>query len=278
MRQLKVRAGVLPWVVYAYVYIISFNEYINVKGVANTDESLLFATVFVVLWIERQSIIASFKEDFLGYPLYGLISLCFGLIVYIAGRIYPLIYLEIWGFFLVASGMIITFASRQYIKSAIFVSVAGTVLVVLGRVAPELLSSELAKAIASISANILNSTLFPVTSNGVTLYFGPYSAEVVHACSGMNSIFSLLALSVIYLRQGVRRNYWHIAALVAIVIPVAVFANLLRVIFLVMITWYFGSRYAQSLYHDLTGIVVFVIALLFLAGFDQFIFKINKKQ
>ena len=278
MNELKISVALFPWFVYVYMYTASFYQYISKKGFADTDEPLLFATAFIVLWIERQSIIASFRGVTLGSPLYGFFLLCFGLIVYIAGQLYPVIYLEIWGLFIIGSGLVMSLAPKEYVKSAVFIGVAGTVLVVMGRIAPYMLSSELAKGLASVSSHMLSATLFPVTYNGVTLYFGPYSAEVAHACSGMNSIFSLLALSVIYLREGISRKLWHIVILVALVIPTAVVTNLLRVIILVIITWYFGNRYAQGIYHDLAGIIVFVIALVFLAAIDKVMYGVYKKS
>lgn len=277
MGKIKINAAIIPWGVYAYIFVFSLYGYLKNNGLSNTDEPLLYATAFVVLWIERGSVFASLKGNAIGYSLYGLFALLFGLIVFIAGQLYPVILLEIWGLFIMASGLVMSLAPREYIKSAVFIGIAGTVLVVMGRIAPYMLSSELAKGLASVSSHILSSTFFPVTSNGVTLYFGPYSAEVAHACSGMNSIFSLLALSVIYLREGVHRKLWHIIILIALVIPVAVFTNLLRVMILVLITWYFGNRYAQGIYHDLTGIVVFVLALVFLAAVDQLMFNVDKK-
>lgn len=277
MNKIKLSVAYIPWAVYAYVFILSLYGYMKSKGLSNTDEPLLYATALVVLWIERGSIIASLKENALGYSLYGLFGVLFGLIVYTVGQLYPVVLLEVWGLFIMASGLVMSLAPKNYIKSAIFIFVAGTILVVMGRIAPYMLSSELAKGLALVSSYIISSTLFPVSSNGVTLYFGPYSAEVAHACSGMNSIFSLLALSVIYIREGMQRKWWHIVVLIVLVIPVAVFTNLLRVMILVLITWYFGNRYAQGIYHDLTGIMVFVMALAFLAVVDQIMFKIDKK-
>jgi exosortase len=262
------------------MYLHSVYQYVVLKtSFSNSDQPLLFATVLVVCWIERNAVLASILQDGkTGYPLYGLIALIFGLIIYISGQLYPFIYFEIWGLFLMASGFVMGFAPKDYIRSALFIGLAGTVFVLLGRVAPELLSSELAKGLASVTASIISAVLFPVTSNGVSLYFGPYSAEVAHACSGMNSIFSLFALSVLYLREGVQRKFWHVGVLILLVIPVAVITNLMRVIILVLITWYFGNRYAQGIYHDVTGIMVFIIALALLAVIDKAMFVIDNKS
>jgi exosortase len=279
MGKIKLSAGLMPWIAYVYLFISSIYEYINVNRISSdSDQPLLFGVVLVIFMVERQAIIASFREHELGYPVYGIMALFFGLIVYIAGRLYPVMYLEIWGLFVMAAGLILSFASKNYKKSALFIGSSGTVFVVLGKVAPELMSSELAKWLAAVSATIISTIFFPTTSNGVTIYYGPYSAEVTHACSGMNSIFSLFALSVLYLREGIQRKLWHIIILILFVIPVAIITNLIRVILLVLITWYIGNRYAQGIYHDMTGVIVFIIALLLLAGTDKMLFFIENKK
>jgi exosortase len=240
------------------------------------DEPLLFITIAAVLWIERTSIIASIQNDGnTKNQWYGLLLLCFGLLIFVMGSLFPVMVLEVWGLFIMASSLVLTFAPREYFRSAAFIGISGTVLVILGKIAPEALSSRLAVTVASLTAKIINATLFPIVANGVVLFFGPYSAEVAHACSGMNSIFSLLALSLIYLREGVQRKLWHIVLLILLVIPIAVVTNMLRVIILVLVTQYFGERYAQGIIHDFAGIIVFVFALLFLAFIDYLFSSIS---
>jgi len=267
----------VPWLLYAFMFMQSvaaytlFNPYFG-----HNDEPLLYGTVAAVLWIERHSIMASIRGCGLGRPWPGFAVFCFGLSSFVLGRLFPVMTLEVWGLFLMASGLVLALAPREYLRSAAFIGFAGVVLVVLGRLAPEALSSSLAVTIASATATLLNAAVMPIAANGVVLYFGPYSAEVAHACSGMNSIFALVALSLLYLREGVQRKVWHIAILVALVIPVAVLTNTIRVIMLVLATWYIGERFAHGLFHDLAGIIVFVLALAILALIDLFLFRVGR--
>ena len=230
-------ASWFPWLLFVLITLHSAARYtIFNPSFGETDDSLLFVIIALVLWIERSSIIASLRGEGTGDLLAGSAFLGAGWMLYIIGRLYPVMILEIWGLFFMAAGLVATLSPRHYRKSAFFMVVAGTVIVLIGWIAPDLFSSQLALAIASVSAKIISATLFPVIADGVILYFGPYSAEVTRACSGMNSIFSLTALSVLYLRQGVKRASWHIAVLVACVLPVAVLTNLFRVIVLVLAT------------------------------------------
>jgi len=266
---MRLHASWFPWLLFALITVHSAARYtIFNPSFGNSDDSLLFVIIALVLWIERSSIIASLRGEGSGDLLTGSVFLIAGWMLYIIGRLFYWMILEIWSLFFMAAGLVATLSPRQYRKSAFFIVIAGTVIVVIGWIAPDLFSSQLALAIASASAKIVSATLFPVIADGVILYFGPYSAEVTRACSGMNSIFSLTALSVLYLRQGVNRKLWHIAVLVACVLPVAVLTNLFRVIVLVLATNYIGDGFAQGIFHNTTGIIVFIVALAILAMID----------
>ncbi|ACF42893.1 exosortase/archaeosortase family protein [Pelodictyon phaeoclathratiforme] len=274
---IRPHASWFPWLLFALMAFHSAARYTLFNpSFGNSDEPLLYVILVVVLWIERSSITVSLLGQGRGNLLSGLALLGFGWVLYTAGRLYPAMILEIWGLFVIAAGLLGTLAPEQYRRSAFFIALSGTIIVLIGWIAPQLLSSNLALAIATVSAKMISATLFPVVANGVILYFGPYSAEVTKACSGMNSIFSLTALSVLYLRESAQRKPWHILVLVACVLPVAILTNLFRVISLVLATQYIGENFAQGLFHDMTGIFVFIVALLILALIDRFLFQASK--
>ena len=50
--------------------------------------------------------------------------------------------------------------------------------------------------------------------------------------------------------------------IVASVIPIAVFSNFVRVLILVLITYYLGESAAQGFLHDFAGLTMFAVALL----------------
>ena len=52
--------------------------------------------------------------------------------------------------------------------------------------------------------------------------------------------------------------------LLALVIPIAILANCVRVAMLVLLTYYYGDAVAQGFLHEFAGMVTFTSALLFL--------------
>jgi exosortase/archaeosortase family protein len=101
------------------------------------------------------------------------------------------------------------------------------------------------------------------------MYIAQYELLVEDACSGMNSLVGLTAISLFYIYI-MRGTSWRYAALLtAFVIPIAIVANIVRIIILVLVTYFFGDRVGQSFIHETAGILLFVIALLMVFGLDS---------
>lgn len=115
---------------------------------------------------------------------------------------------------------------------------------------------------------------YPIARSGVVLGIGQYQLLVADACSGLNSIFSLSAMGLLYLYLMNYRSVLRNGLLLAAILPIAVFANLVRVVFLVLLTYHFGDDAGQGFLHDFAGLFLFVIALLLLFGFDRLLGRV----
>ena len=115
--------------------------------------------------------------------------------------------------------------------------------------------------VSVIAESLLFTAGYPIAREGVTLTIGQYQLLVADACSGMNSIISLTALGLIYLYINPLDSWWRKGILLLMIIPIAVFANICRVILLILITYYFGDEAGQGFAHNLTGMTLFISAL-----------------
>lgn len=122
------------------------------------------------------------------------------------------------------------------------------------------LTQPLKVAIAAVAAELLGAFGYPVIHAGVTLQVGQYELLVAAACSGVNSLVSLSALGLLYayLLHGVSPRYMAVLLLFAIV-PMAVVANLVRVLLLVLITYHWGDAAAQGYLHDFAGLTMLIV-------------------
>lgn len=114
---------------------------------------------------------------------------------------------------------------------------------------------------------------FPVAQNGVIIYIAQYQLLVKDACVGLNSIYSLSAVGAFYIYLANPQSKFRIWALIACIIPFAFAANVVRVTFIVLITYYLGEEAGQGLLHDFTGLVMFCSALVLFILFDTFLFR-----
>jgi exosortase len=116
--------------------------------------------------------------------------------------------------------------------------------------------------ISDIVSNFLYGLGYPVAQNGVMIMIGPYELMVKDACSGMNSIFALSAIGIFYVHEFVHKNPIRRLILVLSIVPITILANFVRVLILVLGAYYLGIDTIEGLFHDLTGIALFMIALL----------------
>jgi exosortase len=102
----------------------------------------------------------------------------------------------------------------------------------------------------------------PVAREGVTIFVAQYQLLVEDACSGMNSIIGLLAIGLFYIYVARKASVIYSAILACFIIPIAIAANIIRIVTLVLITYGFGDSVGQGFLHFAAGIFVFVVALL----------------
>ena len=105
----------------------------------------------------------------------------------------------------------------------------------------------------------------PVAREGVIIIVAQYQLLVEDACSGMNSIVGLVAIGLFYIYL-LRGSSWRYSLfLTFLIVPIAIVANILRVVILVLLTYFYGDEVAQGVFHLAAGIFVFAtsVALVF---------------
>lgn len=120
---------------------------------------------------------------------------------------------------------------------------------------------------------------YPIMNSGVTIFIAQYQLLVEQACSGMNSIVGLTAISMFYIYVLYGASSWRYAVvLMLFILPIAVLTNIVRVIVLVLITYYMGDAAAQGFLHMTTGIILFATALVLMVGFDGLMRRVLRHQ
>jgi len=105
----------------------------------------------------------------------------------------------------------------------------------------------------------------PVLRDGNILIMSNYSLEVVEACSGIRSLMTLMALAVAYgYLMSPRR--WVRYVLAALMVPIAVVTNAIRIMGAGILARHFGPAAAEGFLHEFSGWAIFVVAVLLMFG------------
>jgi exosortase B len=125
--------------------------------------------------------------------------------------------------------------------------------------------------ISDVVTQVLYELGYPIAQNGVVIVIGSYQLMVKDACSGMNSIFALSAIGVFYAYAFRSDTKIRALLLLAAIVPITIIANFIRVFSLVLLAYYGGIDAVEGVLHDLTGIGLFVVAVVLMFLFDGFL-------
>jgi len=124
--------------------------------------------------------------------------------------------------------------------------------------------------ISALTEKILFFAGYPITRNGLLLTIGYNDIFMGAPCSGFRSLITMFSLVFVYVYI-INGNMAKKMTLTAFIIPFALLGNLIRVITLCLITFYFGEEVGQGFFHNFSGIVIFIITILGLMGAESLI-------
>ena len=225
---------------------------------------IVLATGLWLLWREGAGLLAEGRRMPLVPPVLSLITL---LPLYALGRIINVLAIEslsLWA-------ILIVLAYLQFgpaLKRVWFPIVYFLFLVTPPENVLFVATRPIKDALSVAVVDLLGWFGFAVARTGVMIQIDGYQLLVATACSGINSLIGICAVSLLYvhLRRGSEPRYALL--LTALVLPIAVLANFVRIILLVLMTHYFGESVAQGVFHELTGLGIFILSLLLLMVLD----------
>jgi exosortase len=121
----------------------------------------------------------------------------------------------------------------------------------------------------------LESVQVPVLRDGNVLVLSNYSLEVVEACSGIRSLMTLISLAVAY-GYLLERQRWVRYLLVALMVPIAIASNAIRIMGAGIMAHRFSPAAAEGFLHAFSGWVIFVVALGLMFVCHRFLRRFGK--
>jgi exosortase len=115
--------------------------------------------------------------------------------------------------------------------------------------------------VTKISGALLTLLGMPVKIHGNIIEISSTLVGVADACSGLNSLAAILALSVFYSYLVIQRWDFRLAIVIS-ALPLVIIVNIIRVTTTAIVTVKWGLEFTEGNLHSLWGIAVFIISVL----------------
>ncbi len=253
---------------FALLYLPTYAEL--ARTIWATDEQghgpIILAVSAWLMYARRHDIAAAplRRQPWLGWPIF-----VFAMVLFAFGSSQQIIMFQAGSQILVLASLLLIFRGTGALKAAWFPLFFLLFMIPLPEALVAAVTGPLKSAVSAVASNLLYSLGYPVGRAGVIMTVGPYQLLVADACAGLNSMFTLEALGMLYMNlmgyTSVRRN----VALALLLVPTAFMANIVRVMILVLVTYHFGDEAGQGFVHGFAGMVLFMVALVLMLVLDK---------
>ena len=236
----------------------------------NTDEQghgpFIGAVSLWLMWRSRERVInAPYKPA----NTLGLLLFVAGVAGYALGRSQQIIQGEVVGIWLAAMGMVLLLRGAEALRAWAFPFFFLIFIVPLPGVFVQALTIPLKTAVSYVAEQLMYWAGYPVARAGVILQVGQYQLLVADACAGLNSMFTLEALGLLYCNLMGYTSKLRNVLLAILVIPIAFIANVVRVMILILVTFHFGDEAGQGFVHTFAGMLLFGVGLVMMLATDN---------
>ena len=248
-------------------------------GLWNSEDQghgpIVLMVILFLIWKNRANL--HHNSENLNRPLLGGLLLSFGLLCYVIGRSQDVILLEISSQIPVLMGVVLITRGIPTLKSMWFPIFFILFMIPLPGVFIDAVTLPMKMAVSYVAENILFWVGYPIARNGVILQIGQYQLLVANACAGMHTLISLEALGLLYLNLVKHDSLFRNISLAILIIPISFTANVIRVIVLTLVTYYFGDAAGQGFVHGFAGILLFAVALILIMSVDSVLHHADKR-
>jgi exosortase B len=251
------------------------------QGVWATDAQghgpLILAVSAWLIWHRRAQLRAA-AEQATPAGRGAWMLLAFALLLYMLGRVQNLLMFQMAALIpLLAAALALTFG-WAVTRAAAFPIFFLIFAIPLPGAVVDMLTQPLKQAVSYVAEQLLYWAGYPVSRSGVVLMVDQYQLLVADACAGLNSLFTLEALGLLYLNIVGHTSKLRNLLLALLIVPISFSANVVRVVILVLITYYFGDEAGQGFVHGFAGMVLFLVGLMLMLTVDRVLGLLLRRQ
>jgi exosortase B len=273
LRLTQVRA-VLPewWPVLAgllLLFVPTFHDLFTGAWVSEEQGHgpIIFALFLWLVYRNWDRMLAASSADassWAGWPL-----LAFGLVLYMIGRSQRILMFEVSSIIAILAAVLLLKRGTAALRVQWFPFFFLIFMVPLPSEFVAMVTMPMKMAVSWVTEHLLFAAGYPISRSGVILQIGQYQLLVADACAGLQTLLTLEALGLFYLNLVRHPSAVRNIGLALLIIPISFCANVIRVMVLTLITYYFGDAAGQGFLHGFAGMVLFLTALMLILGVDS---------
>ncbi len=199
----------------------------------------------------------------------GWPAFVFGLLLYVIGRSQDILLFEVGSQIVIVASLLLIIRGWAALRLAWFPLFFMLFMIPLPGAVVDALTLPMKMAVSQVAEHILYAVGYPIARTGVILQIGQYKLLVADACAGLQTLFTLEALGLLYLNIVRHDSLFRNVALAILIVPISFTANVIRVMALTLITYHYGDAAGQGYLHGFAGMVLFISALLLIIGVDS---------
>lgn len=219
-----------------------------------------------LIWMRREAYLALPER-----PAVVLSAVLIGsaVLLYLFGRTQQLDTFEVASQIVLLAGLLAALKGRAAVRVMAFPLFFMVFMVPLPSAFVQLITTPLKAGVSFVAEVLLQTFDYPVARSGVIISVGQYQLLVADACAGLNSMFTLEALGMLYMNIMGYTSLARNITLAILLIPIAFVANVIRVIILILVTYHLGDEAGQGFVHTFAGMVLFLVALTLMFAADK---------
>ena len=230
---------------------------------------------------------------------FGFAIVLFALFLLLAGTLGAELFVQRISFVLILAGIVVYFFGAKILQ----LLVMPFALLLFAIPIPQIIFNKIAFPLQIYASQIavwgIRLFAIPTVRKGNVFEILPQGAtsiialEVVEACSGIRSLMTLVSLALILAYFTREKNhdpdngwktyfksfdFWRTIILMLSAIPIAVLTNSFRVTMTGVATYYYGKKALTDFWHDLSGWLVYLVALILLIGINYFLRFLTQRR
>ncbi|WP_075795301.1 exosortase B [Massilia putida] len=215
-------------------------------------------------WPEVLEATTPARTSWTGWPV-----LAIGLVAHLLGRSQNILMLQIVAIILVMAAVLLVKRGGRALAVLWFPFFFMLFMVPLPSEFVAAVTMPMKMAVSWATEHLLFAFGYPISRSGVILQIGQYQLLVADACAGLQTLLTLEALGLFYLNLMRHPSAFRNIGLALFIVPISFSANVIRVVVLTLITYYFGDAAGQGFLHGFAGMVLFVTALVLILSIDS---------